>query len=131
MNLVFDTNVLFAAFVTEGACHALYERARSQAAIVVSEDILAELAEKLRVKIKASPADIREAEAQLRLHCTVLPSPRHVPRVCRDPDDDVILATAVAARAHALVTGDQDLLVLKRHQGIPILTPREAGKLLG
>ena len=32
--------------------------------------------------------------------------------VCRDPDDDAILATALAAEADYLVTGDQDLLVL-------------------
>jgi putative PIN family toxin of toxin-antitoxin system len=34
--------------------------------------------------------------------------------VCRDPEDDIVLATAIAGRADAIVTGDDDLLVLDR-----------------
>ena len=45
--------------------------------------------------------------------------------VCRDPADDVILATAVAARVAWLVTGDQDLLVLGTYKSIAIVSPRQ------
>ncbi len=45
--------------------------------------------------------------------------------VCRDLDDDVVLATAVAAGADVMVTGDQDLQVLGDYQRIPILNPRQ------
>jgi putative PIN family toxin of toxin-antitoxin system len=45
--------------------------------------------------------------------------------VTRDPDDDVVLAGAVAGRADVIVTGDEDLLVLRQHEGIPIVTPRK------
>jgi predicted nucleic acid-binding protein len=51
-------------------------------------------------------------------------------RVCRDADDDLVLAAALAAKADAIVTGDQDLLVLKRFKGIPILNPRDCLALL-
>jgi predicted nucleic acid-binding protein len=51
-------------------------------------------------------------------------------RVCRDPDDDVVLATAVAGRADFIVTGDDDLLVLKRFRGIRILSPRQVLEML-
>ena len=44
--------------------------------------------------------------------------------VCRDPDDDLVLATAVAAKAHCIITGDHDLLVFKSFAGIAILSPR-------
>jgi predicted nucleic acid-binding protein len=47
-----------------------------------------------------------------------------------DPDDDWVLATAVAGEADVIVTGDKDLLVLKRYQGIPIVTPRGFLELL-
>lgn len=43
-------------------------------------------------------------------------------RVCRDPNDDKILETAITASASCIVTGDQDLLVLDAFQHIPILT---------
>lgn len=128
MKLVFDTNVLFSSFASAGVCHGLYERARSEAAIVLCEAILDELAEKLKVKIRANPREIAEVIAILREDCIVLPTPKNIPKVCRDPDDDVILALAVFAEADALVTGDRDPLVLKAHHGIPILPPGEMSK---
>jgi predicted nucleic acid-binding protein len=45
--------------------------------------------------------------------------------VCRDPDDDAILATAVAGNADCIVTGDQDLLVLESFRNIRILRPAQ------
>jgi predicted nucleic acid-binding protein len=50
--------------------------------------------------------------------------------ICRDPDDDLILAVARGAKIDVLVTGDQDLLVLKEFEGIPILNPRDCLILL-
>ena len=47
-------------------------------------------------------------------------------RAVRDPKDAMDLATAVAGRANLIVSGDQDLLVLRRFRGIPILDPRAA-----
>jgi putative PIN family toxin of toxin-antitoxin system len=44
-----------------------------------------------------------------------------VPAVSRDPKDDKFLVTAVAARAHYLITEDEDLLVLKEYQGVQIV----------
>ena len=44
--------------------------------------------------------------------------------VCRDPDDDVVLAAAVEGRAAVIVTGDDDLLALGAYEGIPIITPK-------
>lgn len=41
-----------------------------------------------------------------------------------DPDDDTILACAVASRAQWIVSGDEHLLALKEYRGIPILTPK-------
>lgn len=43
--------------------------------------------------------------------------------VIADPDDDHVLACAVAAGADLIISGDSDLLDLKAHQGIPIVPP--------
>lgn len=48
--------------------------------------------------------------------------------VCRDPDDQKFIAAAIAARASALVSGDQDLLVLKKVGEVPVCTPAQALK---
>jgi len=45
--------------------------------------------------------------------------------VCRDPDDDNILAAAVSGKCDCIITGDKDLLVLKEYEGIDIFSPRD------
>jgi predicted nucleic acid-binding protein len=52
--------------------------------------------------------------------------PADPPRVCRDPDDDYLVALSVAAGASALVSGDNDLLAVDRDRaGVEVLTPRQ------
>jgi predicted nucleic acid-binding protein len=51
--------------------------------------------------------------------------------VCRDPDDDEVLALAIAAKVELIVSGENDLLSLRCFQGIPILAPSEAVGLIG
>ena len=46
-------------------------------------------------------------------------------RVVRDPNDDMILAAAIAAKAEYLVTRDDDLHSLGAHKRITILTPED------
>ena len=45
--------------------------------------------------------------------------------VSRDPDDDIVIATALAARADMIVTGDMDLLTLGSHNGIQIMNAHD------
>jgi putative PIN family toxin of toxin-antitoxin system len=44
-------------------------------------------------------------------------------RACRDPDDDVVLETAIRGRAGCILTGDRDLLTLDPFRDIRIVTP--------
>jgi predicted nucleic acid-binding protein len=48
-----------------------------------------------------------------------------VPRICRDPHDDWVIACAVVGKADVIVSGDRDLLDLERVGDIPILTAGE------
>jgi len=43
---------------------------------------------------------------------------------CRDANDNKFLEVAVAGQAHAIISGDKDLLELHLYRGIEILTPR-------
>ncbi len=133
MRLVLDTNVLIAAFVARGQCHELLEHAARAHELFVSPHILEEFRGKLLGKFRV-PADAAEEAVNLLLARLQLVEPEALPEpVCRDRDDDAVLATALAARADYLITGDGDLLMLGALQTVQIIRPAgfweiEAGK---
>lgn len=123
MRIVLDTNVLIAALIARGFCHQLLEHCISQHDLVISEFILNEVREKLAGKFKYKSEVTNESIDLLRSRMEfVAPAPLDKP-VCRDADDDNILATAVSGNCECIITGDKDLLVLKQFQGIDILSP--------
>lgn len=125
MRLVFDTNVLFAAQITRGTCATLYQEALMAAALLTSDHILDELEEKLVSKARMESEEAARTRAEVAEDCRVVAIAPLTAPVCRDLDDDAILATALASQADLLVTGDKDLLVLGSYKGIPIVTPAE------
>jgi len=48
--------------------------------------------------------------------------------VLDDSDDDMVLATAVAANADMLVSGDSHLLAVGEFRGIPVITASAAAR---
>jgi putative PIN family toxin of toxin-antitoxin system len=125
VKIVFDTNVLFAAFVTSGLCSELYETARDLGAIRVSRFILDELGEKLATKAGLTKSEVDAVLAMVRRDSAAVETGPPDHSVCRDPDDEWILATALAVEADCILTGDKDLLVLDSFRGIPIVSPRQ------
>jgi putative PIN family toxin of toxin-antitoxin system len=119
-----DTNVLLAAFLSRGACHDLFEHAQQHHhQIVLSAFILEEFSFKLAGKFRV-PGPVIDAATQLLTATAerVVPMPLAAP-VCRDQDDDWILATALAGACRCLVTGDKDLLAIGEHDGCKVLAP--------
>ena len=124
MKAVFDTNVLVAAFVTEGVCAKLLVRARrKQLHLVLSPFILKEFEDVLLKKFSASKEQIRRATTLISEATQIVFPASMASGICRDPDDDQILSCAFSAGADYLVTGDSDLLQLKEVHGIRIVTP--------
>jgi len=124
MKAVFDTNVLVAAFVTEGVCAKVLGRARrKQLDLVISPFVLKEFENVLLKKLSASKEQIKTATKLISEAAQVVSPASMVSGVCRDPDDDQILSCAFSTEADYLVTGDMDLLELKEFRGIRILTP--------
>lgn len=123
MRVVLDTNVLIAAFVTRGVCHELVEHVVREHEPFTSDFILGELRATLTDKLRV-PRDLAAEAVELQLSRMRRVEPAAVPEsTCRDPEDAAVLGTALAADATCLVTGDEDLLVLRKHRGIYILAP--------
>jgi len=125
MKLVLDSNVIIAAFAARGLCSALFEVCIEKYAVIVSDHILSEVKKAFLRKLKMPEHAVSEIMYYLKDFCmTGTAKPLTAP-VSRDRDDDKILALAVAGEADYIVTGDQDLLVLKKYGSVKIITPRE------
>ena len=123
MTVVLDTNVVVAALVAEGLCREVVHRAVRMRVLASSRPLMDELDGTLKRKFRITPATAAFLRA-FRQHLR-LTEPQALPkRVCRAPDDDLVLATAVAAGATMIVTGDDDLLVLGNYSRIEIVPPR-------
>jgi putative PIN family toxin of toxin-antitoxin system len=129
VTVVLDTNVLVAALVAEGLCREVVHRVIRMRSVATSRPLLDELDTTLQRKFKVTPATTVFLKAFRELAFVVELTPLEK-AVCRDPDDDLVLATAVAADANLIVTGDDDLLVLGTYAGIAIVSPRRLLELL-
>jgi hypothetical protein len=129
---VLDTNVLVSGLLWHGPPHALIEQARAGSFIIVSSPaLLGELSvvfrrRKFRTILARSRTDPERMLRALRRLVEIVDPPPLTAPASRDPDDDAVLAIAVATRADLIVSGDADLLTLRNHAGIPIVGPTAA-----
>jgi putative PIN family toxin of toxin-antitoxin system len=123
MKLVLDTNVFIAALIARGVCSDLLEHCVQQHEIVTSDFILGELRGNLIHKFRYSVQDTEEAVGLLRSGMEVVVPVALESPICRDPDDNTVLGTAIAGNAACIVTGDKDFFVIKRYHAIDIIRP--------
>lgn len=136
MRLVLDTNVVVSGLLWYSTPAQLIEAARAnEVELFTSRVLLAELTRILcRAKfdkaITASGMSLDElmlGYAQL----TTLVTPEAIPAtILNDPDDDHVLACAVAAKVDYIVSGDRHLLSLNNFRKIPIVTAAKAVSIL-
>lgn len=134
--LTLDTNTIVSALLWRGNPRKLLDAVRAGVVdSATSPMLLAELADVLgRTKFAAKVQVSGETAEQMindyaRVARVVFPlaAPRVVPD---DPDDDHVIACAVAARVDLIVSGDSDLLVMGEYAGIRIVTVAQALALL-
>jgi len=129
MRAVIDTNILVRALINRAGTvrRMLTALDAGRYSVVLSAALLTELTRvlrrsRLRTKYGISEDDIRDL-LQLLIRRGEIVTPARTIRVCRDPKDDMFLEAAVADGADVIVSGDDDLLVLRPFEGIPIVRP--------
>jgi putative PIN family toxin of toxin-antitoxin system len=125
MRVVLDTNVLIAAFIARGVCTDVFERVIDEHELLLSPFILGEFERVMVRKFELDRDRVKRAVALLHRKGQVVDPAPLESRVCRDPDDDHVLALARDGRAQVVVTGDDDLLVLDSFESVSIISPRE------
>jgi len=118
-----DTNVVVAALVARGVCSDLLEHCVCHHVVVSSRPLLDELRDVLPRKFRQRTVDVRAAVRLFEeTFSLVTPDALESP-VCRDRDDDVVLATALAGECAAIISGDQHLLVQDPFCATRVLAP--------
>ena len=136
MRVVADTNTVVSAFLWGGMPRALFTAARNQKiTLLTSHVLIAELEEiitrdKFSKRLALVETSIEEIMGDY-IALAQLVHPKTVPQVIMsDPDDDHVLACALAAQADLIVSGDTDLLTLQEYQGIRIMDATTAMALI-
>ncbi|GAB4378502.1 MAG: putative toxin-antitoxin system toxin component, PIN family [Elainellaceae cyanobacterium] len=125
MRYVFDTNVVVSALLFKQRKPAqAFRQALKTGELLLSLEVLSELSAVLgREKFnRYIHREEREEFLERLVAHAIFIEPNHVIQACRDPNDNKILELAVSGGADAIITGDQDLLILHPFHGILIIT---------
>ncbi len=130
-----DTNVVASALLWSGGPGRLLLAGREQRVqLFTSRPLLAELTEilgrrKFGKKIAASELTVDQLVDRYA-ELAALVRPVAVAGIAPDPDDDVVIGTALAANVELIVTGDRGLLTVAEHQGVRFVGVAEAVQLV-
>jgi putative PIN family toxin of toxin-antitoxin system len=126
MRVILDTNILLSALLSPMGVPAQLLDAweRKKLTLVACGELIAELRDVagrpfFRARFRPSAAELLAAGLRdFSFFC------RHVPSgpIAPDPKDSYLLSLAEASQAEFLVTGDKELLSLKRHKSTRIIT---------
>jgi uncharacterized protein len=131
MRVVADTNTVVSGLFWPGSPRLVLDAARQgRLTLFTTAALLLELENVLkRDKFSSRLALVAMTPRELVLGYAALSTVVHPatipPRIQADPDDDEVLACAVAAQADLIVSGDRHLLVLNQFQGIKIVRAAE------
>ncbi|MBI2440938.1 MAG: putative toxin-antitoxin system toxin component, PIN family [Lentisphaerae bacterium] len=117
--------MIASATATRGLCADVLRTVIEFHELVVSEHLLGELQRILKDKFGSSP-DLVDDVVQLLHQDTVMAASQPLLNVAlKDVDDIAIITSAVNGGAELLVTGDKEMLTLKRVGTLDIITPRQ------
>lgn len=128
LRVVVDANIWISALLNSNTALAVVRLLEhDQYQLICADALIDELAEVLDRPKFQSKIQRHRKESLLELvrekaHFIKLPA--SIEKVCRDSKDDVYVVCAVVAQADFLVSGDDDLLFMKEHEGVKIISLR-------
>jgi putative PIN family toxin of toxin-antitoxin system len=127
MKVVLDSNIFISSFFWKGAPRRIFDRVTNGLdELYITDEILQETATVMsRKKFGAEGKEIDDYINIIK-GCSIKVFPKNeVERISRDKDDNKILECGFEGYVDFIITGDDDLLVLKNYKNIRIVKPKE------
>lgn len=126
MKIVVDTNVLISGVFFGGYPRKILSSVVNKGITAcATTEIVIEYEEIVQEMIERKQGHINRAILTPLIQAMEIIEPISHIEICRDPDDDKFLECAKDSRALYIVSGDKDLLVLKKYENIQIITAKE------
>ena len=127
MKLVLDTNIFISAFYWGGIPQLVIDRIiEGLDQLFISNKILGEIADVMaRPKFKTGAETIDRYIKTIERTGKKIYTTGKTIDICRDKDDNDKIECGIKANVDFIITGDEDLLVLKKYKKIKIITPKE------
>ncbi len=120
-----DTNVIISALIFGGNSKIIVEKLLKREFVAfTSIQLVSELVETLLIKFNFTREMILKLDALIASNFVVVYPTKRI-NVARDIDDNRVLEVAVTSNSKYIITGDKDLLVIKRYKNIDIISPKE------
>lgn len=129
--IVADTNVLISGFSFAGKPEEILKLVQEKKIQpIISSALIAELEEVVSKKSVISEGDLPRVREFIHEYFALVSPKKNLTIVDRDPDDNRVLEAAVEGDCEYIITGDRDLLDLKRYKNIKIVSPAEFLELI-
>lgn len=125
MKVFLDTNVLASSIATRGLCSELLEIVIHDHELLTCRPMLRELERVLTEKLRLPEPVVAGFLGLLKAEATVVESRKNPSIPIKDADDIRILACAIGGKANVFVTGDKELLDLRKFEDLAVVSPRE------
>ena len=125
MRVFLDTNVIASATATRGLCSDVLRSVIEFHEFVVSDVLFDEIKRILREKFNASDALIADILWLLQQDTIFTESEPLAKLHLKDPADIAMVSSAINGRVELMVTGDKEILALKKIGDLEIVSPRQ------
>jgi len=131
VKVVLDTNVIVSALIARGTpYYCLLALKHKIFALIYSKEIIDELSEVLERKFRWSEDEINKTVSFIQQIGHQVETTGTLQVIEADPDDNIIIETAMIGEADLIVSGDRHLIKMGQYEGIEVVTPAEFLKRL-
>jgi putative PIN family toxin of toxin-antitoxin system len=125
MRLLLDTNILVSSVIANGSAKQFFTYCLLEHTVITSEFILKEFQRTLKNKFQIDDVTLSVSDNYFRSQL-IIAHPLEIPKaVILDPDDDNIIAAAIAGKCDYIITGDKALLEVKKYENVKIVSMQE------